>query len=158
MSHTLVCLTASQLASSRNFSSSTSCVSFPSSPSVSGLLRPIAAHWRYQDTQKKANCTPPNPISLPPLLFIFSPLLSFPITHTLLLYTPEHFPLPLISFSLSPCHPKFPLQAFAQIPQPARGWHIVPSYWDATHKHIFCHGQIFTPTPTYPCTGALINT
>lgn len=78
---------------------------------------------------------------------IFSPLLSFPITHTLLLYTPEHFPL--ISFSLSPCHPKFPLRAFAQIPQPARGWHIVPSYWDATHKRIFCHGQIFTPIPTH---------
>lgn len=145
MSHTLVCLTASQLASSRNFSSSTSCVSFPSSPSVSGLLRPIAAHWRYQDTQKKAKCNPP-PQHPPQTPFhslhstFFSPLLSFPITHTLLLYTPEHFPLPLISFSLIPCHPKFPLQAFAQIPQPARGWHIVPSYWDATRKHIFCHG------------------
>lgn len=139
----------SQLASSKKhfFSSTTSCF-IPIHPSrcVCGLLRPSAAHWRYQNPQRGAK-------SLPSLfLFLHSPSAVHLLSPSFLLLShslsPRPFSFPYLNIALSFSF----LFHFNQTSLPARDSpaglcpgsststtlaHTPLSCWDTTLKHIF---------------------
>lgn len=114
-----------------------------------GLLRPTAAHWRYQDPQTRAKslfCTFYRSCTYSSLL-LFS-LVLFSITQNIIFLFTWMF---LLSFPFNPTPPpplparELPLQAFVHASQTAQCWHT-------THKHICCYGQKFTHTSIYRCT------
>ena len=117
--------------------------------SLFGLLRPSAAHWRYQESQRRAKSPPPRSF-LPPLLFLS--YLHFPSSSfSPCSYSPSYKHLPLMHLSMSLClFLSFIRLTFVQGSHLA---HSAPLLGHHLQKHLFLWPS-HTHASIYRCTLA----